>query len=94
MSSSGPIVLQIPQFFKVADDEIVEQEQSFALVAEVDADVPESFVCFKPQFNDRNCYGRRGATEIRIVDDDGMLVLISAYTQHIVDHVYNGNQDR
>ena len=31
-------------------------------------------------------------TEIRIVDDDGMLVLISAYTQRIVDHVYVGRE--
>ena len=42
------------------DDDIDEIEQSFALVA----------ACFQRQVGDTNCYGRTGATEIRIMDND------------------------
>ena len=53
------------------DDDIDEIEQSFALVAEIGDDVPDSFACFQGQVGDRACLGRTGATEIRIMDNDG-----------------------
>ena len=56
----------------IIDDEIDEFEQSFILVAEIGGDVPESFVCFQRQaVGDTGCRGRAGATEIKIVDNDG-----------------------
>ena len=50
-----------------------EIEQSFALVAVLGVDVPDSFICFQRQVDDCDCFGRIGATEIKIVDNDGML---------------------
>ena len=55
--------------FSVIDDNVNEIEQSFALIAEL-GNVPESFVCFQRQVGDTECFGRRGATEIKIVDND------------------------
>ena len=52
------------------DDDIDEIEQTFALVAEIGDDVPDRFACFQRQVGDTNCYGRTGATEIRIMDND------------------------
>ena len=45
--SSEPSDYIIPQEFNVTDDDIDEVVQSFALVAEIGADVPESFTCFQ-----------------------------------------------
>ena len=67
----GSIEFVIPENFEVIDDEIDEIEQSFALVAEIGEDVPEEFTCFQRQVGDSECFGRRGATEIKIVDNDG-----------------------
>ena len=55
----------------IAKDRINEVEQSFALIAEIGPDVPDSFVCFQIE-QDGECIlnGRKGATLIRIVDDD------------------------
>ena len=53
------------------DDEIDEIEQSFTLVAEIGDDVPDSFACFQRHVGDTDCFGRTGATEIRIMDNDG-----------------------
>ena len=53
------------------DDDIDEIEQSFALVAEIGDDVPDSFACFQGQVGDTECLGRTGATEIKIMDNDG-----------------------
>ena len=61
----------IPKNFAVMDDDIDEIEQSFALVAELGRDVPERFVCFQTGVGTENCFGRRGVTEIKIVDNDG-----------------------
>ena len=49
-----------------------EIEQSFALVAVLGEDVPDSFTCFKRQVDDTDCFGRTGAIKILIVDNDGM----------------------
>ena len=75
----GPIFEDIQQDdpvlkFRVIDDNVNELEQSFALVA-VLHDVPERFACFRRSRSDE-CHGRTGATEIEIVDNDGMLCKI------------------
>ena len=64
----GTQTYTIPTFFSVVDDPINEVEQSFALVAEMGADLNVS--CFQTQVGETECFGRRGATEIRIADND------------------------
>ena len=61
----------IPTFFTINDDNLDEYEQSFAIVAEIGPDVPDGVSCF--QNADIECQGRRGATEIRITDNDRKL---------------------
>ena len=75
---------QILQFFKIVDDDIDEDEQSFVIVAEIGDDVPDKFAtraetgfntsesisCFQLGVGGTECFGRRGATEIRIDDND------------------------
>ena len=66
-------VFEVPVFFNVTDDDIDEVEQSFAIVAELGPDVlevPFNFSCFQLQVGETLCFGRRGATEIRITDND------------------------
>ena len=53
------------------DNNIDEIEKSFAVVAEIGGDVPDSFACFQRQVGDTECLGRTGATEIKIMDNDG-----------------------
>ena len=81
--SSSPITVVVPantktfevaQFFFVTDDNIDEDEQSFALVAEIGPDVPDGVSCFQLSAGDTQCNGRRGATEVRIVDNDCKLL--------------------
>ena len=62
----------IPEEYEIIDDDIDEIEQSFALVAERGDDVPEKFTCFQRHASDTECFGRRGATEIVILDNDGI----------------------
>ena len=62
--------LEIPQFFSVVDDNIDEYEQSFAIVAEIGPDVPDGVSCFQIAEGETECFGRRGATEIGITDND------------------------
>ena len=60
-------VFEVPEFFQVIDDDIDEVEQSFAIVAELGPDVPDTpfnFSCFQLQVGETECFGRRGATEI------------------------------
>ena len=54
----------------IIDDNIDEDEQSFAVVAEI-LDVPENISCFQIQAEITECSGNQGATKIRIVDNDG-----------------------
>ena len=68
----GAIFYTLPYSFNVTDDDVNEIEQSFALVAEL-MDVPDNFACFQQQVGDTRCFGRTGATLIKIVDNDGML---------------------
>ena len=70
-------VFEVPDFFNVIDDDIDEVEQSFAIVAELGPDVTEvpfNFSCFQLQAGERECFGRRGATRIRITDNERKLI--------------------
>ena len=60
----------IETFFNISDDNIDEDLQSFAIVAEIGPDVPDGISCFQIPNADIECHGRRGATEIRITDND------------------------
>ncbi|CAI8036861.1 hypothetical protein GBAR_LOCUS20652, partial [Geodia barretti] len=66
-------------FFTIDDDDIDEDEQSFAIVAEIGPDVPDGISCFQLR-RSTECFGRRGATEIRIIDNDPMII---GFTQRI-----------
>ena len=59
----------IQQFFDVVDDNIDEDRQSFAIVAEIGPDVPDGVSCFKIA-EETDCFGRRGAIRIKILDND------------------------
>ena len=56
------------------DDEINEIDQSFALVGVLGDDVPDRFACFQRRTSDPLCFGRTGATTIKIEDNDGKFV--------------------
>ena len=60
----------IEQFFNISDDNIDEDEQSFAIVAVIGPDVPDGVSCFQTGEGGTQCFGRLGATEIRITDND------------------------
>ena len=57
----------IETFFNISDDNLDEDEQSFAIVADIGPDVPDGVSCFQTEIR---CLGRRGATKIRIADND------------------------
>ena len=64
----------LPEFFRVLDDNIDEMRQSFAIIVEIGPDVPDyptNFSCFRTFVHGRTCHGRRGAAQIRINDNDG-----------------------
>lgn len=63
----------------IFDDNIDEIGQSFALVAQLGSDVPDSFTCFQKQIFDTECFGRCGATVITIVDNDGKYIFPGLY---------------
>ena len=54
----------------IIDDNIDEEQQSFVVVAEIGPDVPDGASCFQITEGATQCYGRKGATEIRIIDND------------------------
>ena len=61
---------EIPKFFTIVDDDINEAWQSFSVIAEIGPDVPDGVSCFQPHPGTVPCFGRRGATEIIILDFD------------------------
>ena len=65
--------IEIQQFFSIVDDNINEDRQSFAVVVEIGPDVPDNVSCFQLGMGQRECFGQRGATEIRIIDNDRKL---------------------
>ena len=48
----------IPTFFTINDDNLDEDEQSFAIVAEIGPDVPDGVSCFQIPNAERACQGR------------------------------------
>ena len=54
----------------VIDDDINEIGQRFALVGELEPEIPDEFACFRVTFDEAECRGRVGATGIRIRDND------------------------
>ena len=62
-------LVEIPTFFTIDDDDINEVQQTFAIIADF-VDVPENIRCFKHAIGESLCQGRRGATAIRITDND------------------------
>ena len=60
---------EIQTFFNITDDDINEVQQSFAIIADI-IDVPENISCFQRAIGESQCQGRRGATAIRITDND------------------------
>ena len=67
---AGSVEFDIGSLVTIIDDNIDEDEQSFAVVVEI-LDVPENISCFQIQAEITECSGNRGATKIRIVDNDG-----------------------
>ena len=63
----------IQQFLNAVDDNIDEDRQNFAIVAEIGPDVPDRVSCFKIAEGETACFGRRGAIQIRIIDNDRKL---------------------
>ena len=68
--SADSVQFDIRSLVTIIDDNVDEDEQSFAVVAEI-LDVPEIISCFQKQAGMTECFGNRGATEIKIVDNDG-----------------------
>ena len=73
----------IPEMFNVTDDDIHESLQRFALVAQLGSDIPDRFACFQRDINDTECFGKSGATQIIIEDNDGMLFLVACTFHNI-----------
>ena len=69
---------QVSTFFTINDDNIDEDEQSFAIVAEI-LDVPDNTSCFQTAPGTIPCFGTRGATEIRITDNDRKYLPLLGY---------------
>ena len=86
--NSEPSEFIIPQLFNITDDDIGEVVQSFVLVAEISASVPENFTCFQREESETGCnvnmesYARFSATKISITDDDGRFDLIVTCDLH------------
>ena len=68
---------QVSTFFTIYDDNIDEDEQSFALVADI-LDISENISCFQTAPGTIPCFGTRGATEIRITDNDRKYTVLSS----------------
>ena len=81
----------IPQQFNIIDDELDEIVQSFVLVGEIGADVPERFTCFQKGEGEIGCNVNReptarfGATRIHINDNDGKFDMLYIVLDHYCD---------
>ena len=71
INPEDPTPYTIPEFINVTNDDIAEVEQFFALVAEIGEDVLEETSCFQIAEGQTECFGREGAVQIRIINDDG-----------------------
>ena len=61
----------VENIFQTVDDDLDEDEESFALVAEIGSDVPDGVSCFQISERATQCFERQGATKITIIDNDG-----------------------
>ena len=66
---AGRTSFEIHTFFTVNDDNIDENNESFAVVAEL-LDVSDKIGCFQTEYGDTDCFGLRGAVGIIIADND------------------------
>ena len=73
---AGIQTFQLPEFFTVVDDNINENDQIFAVIVEIGADVPEGTGCFLLQPGAIQCVGKGGATRVIIRDNDRELNFI------------------
>ena len=102
--TDGTQIYDIPAFFTVLDDMIDEDDQSFALLAEIGDDVPFNCYmedigltdcsCFQLQNGDTECFGRRGATEIIIVDNDSknmhnIIIVLFVVLTNLIVHMHD-----
>ena len=79
---AGTEEFSIPNTF-FFDDEINEIDQSFALVGVLGDDVPDRFACVQRQTGDPLCFGRTGATTIKIEDNDGKIFQVCTYFSRV-----------
>ncbi|CAI8050963.1 Extracellular matrix protein 3, partial [Geodia barretti] len=97
--SDQPITVEVPansqqyqirEFFIIEDDDVDEDMQSFAIVAEIGEDVAENISCFQLGVGSAECFGRQGATEIRITDNDPMIIGFAIKSQTISENEVPG----
>ena len=78
-TTPGSQTFELPEFYSIVNDEINEVKQSFVLVAEIGPDITATCdvdgiitecSCFQTADGETECFGRSGATEIRITDND------------------------
>ena len=62
---------EVGNLVEVLDDNIDEDWQSFVVLAQLRSDVPDGVSCFQITEGAAQCHGRQGATDIRIIDNDG-----------------------
>ena len=72
---------ELDMFFNIIDDDLAEDEEIFGVVAEIGPDVPNEITCFRGGIV-YGCFGRQGATEIRITDNDCELFFNSVQHFH------------
>lgn len=86
---SGAIsTFQLPAVFAVVDDDVNENSESFALVAEIGDDVPKHFACFQKMIGNTECYARTGAAEISIADNDGKFLTATYYNYSGIMNIF------
>ena len=66
----------VRDFLSIVNDNVDEDEQSFAVVAEIGRDISDEISCFQTLVGQAECFGRQGATQIRIVDNDRKYLII------------------
>ncbi|CAI8015468.1 hypothetical protein GBAR_LOCUS9583, partial [Geodia barretti] len=86
---NNSILYVFDQFIDVKDEEIVEVDQFFALVATIGQNVPEGTSCFQDKASGQSeCFGRVGATQIKIFNDDEMVVGFTDRFQTISESIF------
>ena len=92
---AGTRTFQVPTFFMIVDDNIDEDEQSFAIIAEIEGGVPDDVTCFQSDVGETGCLGRKGVTEIRITDNDRKFFhhhTSTVYVEIYISLLFSGNK--